>query len=212
MIFSHRLFAFFILLLLSGCVVGQKYNYHEVMTDFAISGSKVVGLATTDQRSYVLSGGKDPDVVGLLRAGFGNPYNVKTESEKPLASDVTQVIASSLSKKGLNVVPVIVSHNESIASVMDKLKATNGENLILVTLYEWKSDTYVNVGLTYDMHLQVFDKNGTKLAENVVKGSDNLGGSAWNPVAYSKTEVPAAFKKKIEELFNNPSIIKALQP
>lgn len=201
----------FVLFFSSGCVVGQKYSYNTVVADFAASDTRAVGVATSDLRPYILSGDKTPDVVGLLRGGFGNPFNVTTESGKPLADDMTEVITASLSKKGFKVTPVIVFPKDSFDSVLEKLKATQGENLLLLTLNEWKSDTYVNAGLYYDINLKVFDKSGNKIAENTVRGNDNLGGS-MNTASFTKAAVPQAFQKKLEELFNNPAIVKALQP
>ena len=99
---------------------------------------------------------------------------------------------------------------DSIDSVMEKLKANNGENLILLTLNEWKSDAYMNASLYYDVNLKIFDRTGNVLAESDIKGTDNLGGS-FNIVKYSKIVVPQTFKKKIEELLNNPDVVKALQ-
>ena len=206
----NRYVAAFIVVLFSGCAVGQKINYHGTVADITASGTKTVGTATHDQRPYVLSGDKSPDVVGLMRGGYGNPFNVKTESGRPLADDITETVVASLTKKGFKAVPVIVLAKDSIDSVMEKLKANNGENLILLTLNEWKSDAYMNASLYYDVNLKIFDRTGNVLAESDIKGTDNLGGS-FNIVKYSKIVVPQTFKKKIEELLNNPDVVKALQ-
>ncbi len=197
-------------LLLIGCVVGQKYNFGDVQADFSASGTKRIGVAAQDQRPYVLSGKKGPDVVGLLRGGYGNPFNVTTESGKPFAEDVTNVVSSSLAKRGFSTTPVVVLPDEPSTKVMEKLLTTQGATLVLVTINEWRSDTYVNCGLYYDLNLRVFDKSGQLIAENKVQGSDNLGGS-FNTASHTKTVVPANFKKRLEELFNNPAVVKALQ-
>ncbi len=206
---KYSVYIILIVGLLTGCVVGQKYNYNSIVGDFSVSGNKPIGVATHDQRPYVLSGTKGPDVVGVLRGGYGNPFNVTTESGHPLADDMTEVIASSLSKKGFKADIIVTSHKDSTESVLEKLKATQGEKLVLLTLYEWRSNSFMNTGLYYDANLKIFDKNGKTLAESNIKGEDNLGGS-FDIVSYSKAAVPEAFKKKIEELFNNPNIANAL--
>jgi hypothetical protein len=198
-------------ILASGCAVGNKYSYHDTVASIQASGSKTVSIATHDQREYILSGNKNPDFIGLQRGGFGNPFNVTTESEKPLAEDMTRTIAVSLSGKGFNAVPIMVSPSENQVAVLNKLKVSAGDILILLTLNEWKSDTATNVALIYDITLKVYDKAGNPIAERSLKGRDNLKGSAWNPPAYARENIPKAFKQKIEELFNSPDISKALQ-
>jgi len=211
MLAALRLWGFLCMtVLFGGCAVGQKYSYHNTVAEIAATGTQSISVATSDQRPYVLSGKKSPDVVGLLRGGYGNPFNVTTESGRPLADDITQTVVSSLTKKGFKAVPITVSHIDSMDNILEKLKNAQGENLILVTLYEWKSNAYANVGLYYDVNLKVFDKSGKVLAENSIKGEDNLGGSL-NIVGHSKTVLPQTFKKKLEELFNNPVVVKALQ-
>jgi len=205
------LFSFFSLLLF-GCVVGQKYNFSDVQADFTASGSKQIGVATQDQRPYVMSGDKGPDVVGLLRGGYGNPFNVTTESGNPFAADVSQVISTSLQKKGFKSVSVAVMPNEPMSMVMEKLLTSHGDKLVLLSINEWKSNTYVNCGLYYDLLLRVFDDSGKLIAENRVQGSDNLGwGNGFNTIGYTKTAVPANLKKKIEDLFNKAEIVAALK-
>jgi hypothetical protein len=203
----HCIFAACLTVLFMGCAVGQKYNYSDVTGELSASGNKAVGVATHDERSYILSGEKDSDYVGTLRGGFGNPFNVKTKSGQALSDDMSQAIALSLSKKGFKVVTVVTLPKDSHENILEKLKATQGEILILLTLYDWKSDAFANGSLRYNAALKVFDGNGKTLAENDISGEDDLG-SAFHS---QKKAVPEAFKQKIERLFNNPEVIKSLQ-
>jgi hypothetical protein len=203
----HCMFAACLAVLFMGCAVGQKYNYGDVIGELSASGNKAVGVATHDERSYILSGEKDPDYVGTLRGGFGNPFNVKTRSGQPLSDDMSQAIASSLSKKGFKVFTVITLPKDSPENILEKLKATQSENLILLTLYDWKSDAFANGSLRYNAALKVFDRNGKTLAETDISGEDDLGSALYS----QKKAVPEAFKQKIERLFNNPEVIKSLQ-
>lgn len=198
-------------ILTNGCAVGNKYAYHDAVAGITARGTKTVSVATYDRRDYVVDGSKTPAFTGTQRGGFGNPFDVSTGSGKALAEDMTAVMSASLAKSGFNAVPVTVLHSDDQAIVMEKLKKSGGESLLLLTLKEWKSDTYTNVGLTYDVTLKVFDRGGSPVAEKSLKGEDNLGGSAWNPPAHARKAVPEAFGKKIEELFNAPEIAGALR-
>jgi len=194
-----------------GCAAGNKYNYRDVVANISTSGVKAISVATHDQRKYVISGEKGPHYVGVQRGGFGNPFNVSTESGKPLADDMTVAITASLAKKGFRAIPVVVLYSENTVSVYEKLKKSAAEIYVLLMLNEWISDTYTNVGLNYDMTLKVLGKDASTIAGKKIKGEDNLGGSAFNPTAHAKKAVPEAFGKKIEELFNSPEIAEALQ-
>jgi hypothetical protein len=44
----------------------------------------------------------------------------------------------------------------------------------------------------------------------VIKGSDDLKGSFWDPPAHAKEAVPIAFREKIEKLLNSTEIEAAL--
>src|SRR2546428_9600965 len=76
-------------LLLSGCAIGNRYAYQTVVASPQVSGTTAVSIATYDQREYVRSGTKDPQFVGLQRGGYGNPFDVRTEGDRPLADAMT---------------------------------------------------------------------------------------------------------------------------
>ncbi|MEK6742340.1 MAG: hypothetical protein AABZ15_01950 [Nitrospirota bacterium] len=196
---------------LSGCAIGNTHRYHDTLADINFSGSITIAVATHDQREYVLSGVKEPDFVGLSRGGFGNPFNINTESGKQLAEDMTLSIANSLGKKGFKVVPVLVPHSDQRQAVVGKLKGAGGERLLIFTLSEWKSDTYMNTALLYDIKAEVLNKEGTTLAQKSLNGKDDLGGSFMNPPQHAKEAVPVAFKEKIEKLLKSPEIEAALR-
>ncbi len=201
----------FFALALNACAVGNTHRYHDTVADIKASNTIVIAVATHDQREYVISGRKNPDFVGLSRGGYGNPFNVSTASEKPLAEDMTQSIANSLAKKGFKAVPVTVVHTDNRQAVIDKLRAADGERMLIFTLTEWKSDTYMNTALIYDVKAEVLDRNGKTIAEREIKGRDDLGGSFMNPPSHAKEAVPVAFKEKIEKLLNSSEIEAALR-
>jgi hypothetical protein len=129
------------------------------------------------------------------------------------------VITASLAKRGYRTVSVNVSYSDSAVSVLDAMKATRTDRMILLTVNEWKSqlgywDRYGNpsdVTLFYNVQLLIYDQVGTIRAEKKVEGIDKLGGDFWRPEAYARRAAPGAFKKKVEELLNGPDIAKVLQ-
>ncbi len=207
---SHITFILLSIFLLTSCAVGNQHSYHDTIVNIAASGNITVAATTHDQRQHIVSGQSPPDYVGMQRGGFGNPFNVTTASGKPLAEDITTSICNSLSAKGYKAVAVSVIHTDSRNKIIEKMKQTKSKRLLLVTLNEWQSDTYTNTGLSYDIKLEVLDSSGHKLTEKIIKGDDNLGGSAWNPPAHAREAIPKAFKEKLEALLNSEEILKTL--
>lgn len=197
--------------LLGGCAVGQRISYNDTELELQASGTSMVAVTTVDNRPYVKDGEKDKDYVGKFRGGYGNPWNVGTESGKPLADDMSSVICAALEKKGFACRPVSVEPNELPSHIIDKLQATGAKSLLLLTINEWLSDTYYTTTLNYDLLLTVTNHQGTKLVEKSAAGEEELGGSFWNPPGHAKEAVPKAFKRKLELLLNDPEVIPALK-
>lgn len=192
----------------SGCAIGNKHNY-TMAPELGVQGARSVAVGAQDARPYVVSREKTPDFVGLQRGGFGNPFDVTTESGRPLADDVAGAIAASLSRRGFKATTVAVA--PAGADTRQLASQAGAERVALVSIHEWKSDTYQNTALLYELVLRIFDANGTELANNRVTGRDNLGGSAWNPPAHAKGAVPEAYRRKLEELFNAPAVRDSLR-
>jgi hypothetical protein len=201
-------------LLVSGC--GDRYAYSTIVLEPKLAGSGRVSVATQDRREYVLSGDKDPQFVGVQRGGtagglWGVPFDVRTNDDRPLADDMTTAIVAAMAQRGFQPVPVFVAPSADAAQVRQALFKDGGERALLLTLREWKSDTFMNVGLLYDVTLVVMDKAAAVLAEKRLQGSDNLGGSVTETRAHARKSVTLAFKAKLEELLSDLAIAGALR-
>jgi hypothetical protein len=176
------------------------------------AGDLPVALAVHDERPYVVDGDKKADFVGLSRGGFGNSFDVTTASERPLASDMAERFARSLSEAGYKVTVIPCDPRRAWADVLSDLAKTGAPRLVLVRMEEWKSDTYNSTALIYDMTVRVFDAQKQMIGISTVNGRDDLGGDFMNPPSHAKSAVPPAYQKKLEELLNHPAIARALQP
>ena len=199
----------FVAVMASGCAVGNRYAYHTVVASPQVSGTTALSVATHDQRDYVRTGSKPPQFVGLQRGGFGNPFDVKTEEDKPLADAMTTALVNTLTRKGFRAQPVVIAHSATVPDARRQVIGTAGDRALLLTLTEWKSDTAMRVGLNYDMTLVVLDRSGAVLAEKRLQGQDNLG-AATLPSQVGGM-VSAAFKTKLEQLLDDPAIATALR-
>jgi hypothetical protein len=208
---SRSSFCLLIAALISGCAAGKKFDYHSVVADVTASGSTSIGIGTQDVRPSTTSTDKGVTFVGIARGGFGEPFDVRTQSGQPLAKDMSQSLKVSLSKKGFNATVIDLSSQDDNETVIKKLRSSNSDRLLFLKLNEWRSDTYSNTALTYNVDLEVMNANGEKIAAKHLEGKDNLRGRLMNPWGYAKQAVSAAFKKKMEELINDPDIQNALK-
>ncbi len=192
-------------MVLGGCAVGQRYGYDQATIPLAkVQAAGPVGLGVRDARPYVVSGNKDASFVGLMRGGFGNPFDVNTQSGRPLAVDMRDVIERAMKGRGLEVTAVDIAPSQDGGAAKSAVVGSGGARNVLVTLTEWKSDTMIRTELIYDVTLVVYDRRGTELARNRLQGIDPLGPSP-------QSSVPEAFGRKFETLFNDDRIIAALR-
>lgn len=194
--------------LLGGCAVGNTHRYHLGDADLSVASSNTVAVAVVDLRPYVLNGEKTPNFSGLFRGGFGNPWDVATDSGRPLAEDLAASIVVALQRKGIEATAVSLSPKTTEAEARTLVTASGADRCTLLSFREWKSDTYFNTGLTYDMTLEVLSADGTVMASKVLQGHDNLGASGVP--ADARVHVETAVKKKLETLFGSPEVQAAL--
>ena len=193
-----------------GCAFGNQHGYHDIEVPLTYGGSARIAVATYDQRTYVRAGDKSGDFVGVQRAGFGNPFDVRTESGYDLAYDFTLSTCATLKARGYQVSPVAVEPGDTPEEVLAKLGAARGERSVILAIREWRSDTYSRTGLAYSVTLKVLDQSFAVLGEARLEGEDDLGGSAWNPPAHAREAVRDAFARKLQWLLSHPSVVRAL--
>src|SRR5690606_6842368 len=86
-----------------GCAVGNKYALEAAPVAAVSQGQGRVVVSAHDQRPEITGAGRSPNVVGVQRAGFGNPWEVTTNSGHPLATVVATSMAKALKSAGFNV-------------------------------------------------------------------------------------------------------------
>ncbi|HSI38112.1 MAG TPA: hypothetical protein VK946_03475 [Methylotenera sp.] len=197
--------ALVLLTILNGCAVGVTHQYDNASLNIKTPQSTKLGIGVQDIRVYVINKQKPENFVGLSRGGYGNPFDVTTTSKKPLANDFSTSIQTALSAKGVQVDAISLPVGTSEPDAIKRLAST-GEKSVLLMFNEWKADTYMSTTLTYDIQALVIDANGTVLSRKRKGGSENLGGSVVNPPAHSRSAVPVAYRKILEDLFATPEI------
>jgi hypothetical protein len=206
---KNVLVAVLLLSTLGACAIGNQHDYKSAVPNIGMQVAGATAVAAQDRRSYVLSAEKTENFVGLSRGGYGNPFDVTTLSGNPLAIDFRDTVIAALRSKGVNAEAVALQPSHS--DPRQALLSLGKDRSLLFIISEWKSDTYMNTALIYDVRLTVLDKTGRLLAESVVSGRDDLGGDFINPPAHAKQVIPAAFKSKLETLLNDSKVVAALK-
>lgn len=205
---AYRSGIVFLSVFLVGCAVGNTYDYSRANVDLAVQGHSELGVAVIDRRPYVLSGDKEPNFVGLQRGGFGNPFDVKTESGRPLAVEMAEAMESELKDNGFKVLDLHIADSGSSVIATAVRQAAKPRNVILV-VDEWKTDAMMSFGLSYDLKLQVLDESANLLAEAETSGvKEKLGGAGFESA--NAISAANAFSSKIGQLFNDPDVMNAL--
>jgi hypothetical protein len=199
-----------VLVLSTGCAVGNQYALGQAQVTVPNRGQGAVVVAAVDQRNQVIGEGTSPDVVGVQRAGFGNPWEVTTASGEPLATEVSRSIAQALTHAGYSVTIVPASVGRSSSEVISTVVAKNQGKGIVVSILNFWSDTYNNVTLHYDITLTVVDASGNVLAEATSKEAAELGGSFMNPPKHAKKAVPEAYGRILGQLLSDAKVQAAL--
>lgn len=196
-------------LLIAGCAAGQKISYEQTVP-LDVRGGGSLDLAVVDMRPYVVNGDKSADFVGLQRGGYGNPFDVKTDTGNPLAEDIATSLKASLERSGFDVTVLRTTSGSSVESVRDRLFASESDADLLLRLVELKSDTMNNAAYHYDVELTVYrDRNVAATA--MAQGRENLGGSFLNPVGHAREAVPMAWNRLMRSLLDDPEVVAALE-
>lgn len=196
-------------ILTSGCAIGVKHDYSYTDANWNVQTDKPVAVAVHDDRPYIADGDKTPDFVGLSRGGFGNPFDVVTASGKPVAEDMTTAIVNGLKASNIAVRRVDIPARRSRSQARAAVLAAGAARALLITLQEWKTDTYVNSRLLYDVRAQVFDGSGKQIARKEINGTESMGAHML-PSETGKALAPV-YREKIDRIIEDPIIREALR-
>lgn len=194
---------------LAACSYAMPYEGTVVLPE---AGNARLAVATVDERPYVLNGKNPPEYVGIIRGGFGNPFNRDTDDGKPLADDFSASIVNSLAAKSFQIIAISTPAASSSTVALKALQQSGAHRLILLELRDWQSDTMINPTVNCDVTLHIYDSSGRELAS--LKDTENYdmhGGSIFNTPGRSRDKVYQFYEHKLVEWFSNPKIEAALQ-
>jgi hypothetical protein len=194
-----------------GCAVGQKISYQDATPALVARASMSLAVVVQDQRPEITNVKKGPQFVGLMRGGYGNPFDVETMSGRPLADDVAAVVSRSLAPRGFRVKSYPMAWTNPPAQMLATLAPDGASLVLLIQLLHWKSDTYMTTTLGADVVARVLEMStGRELGTSRVAGARDLGSSFFDPPGHAQKVLPIALRETLEQLLNAPAIVDAL--
>jgi hypothetical protein len=209
--FSSLFFLTVAALMLASCGNLYRINYSNIKTDLNYSGSRSVSIGVLDQRPYILSGEKDPKYVGTIRGGYGNPFDLWTQSNLHLTDEMAATVADSLRNKGFKVVMVKAAVGKDGSGILSEMKSSGAERLVFIEVKDWWSNYYPasygaeKTELIMNVELKVLDRFQRVL------GTGRLKGTANPPSGWPKDTIPGFYQKKMTELLNDQGVKRALR-
>lgn len=182
-------------LALAGCVAGQSLptSYTPPSTQAIAAPKAAVKVEVTDDRPYVKSGDKPPHYIGKYRAGFGNPWNVYTQNDEPLASVLARDLAADLTALGYAVNP-----------------ASPAGRSLSVSIREWNFDGYQNGKMWYELQAVVKDATGNVVATDTVRDESKIKGTFWMGAKGGfEREMPKLYTEAVSRLVRDNRAVTA---
>jgi hypothetical protein len=189
---NNRIYVLFAAMFAIGChsvdVSKLSLDKREIRT--------CVFVTVTDSRPYVLSGDKSSDFVGIVRGGYGNPFDFTSSSGNSLAKDLGLAIARSL------------SGSNGVAKYKESSLNSNSDGCKTVTfkITEWKIDAMVNAWFMYDAEVSLSSPKGFELATQKLADRYSVKGSFWNPLGAARENFLTESKKTIDKFLNDEKI------
>jgi len=181
-------------IMLQGCVAGQSialsYEAEKVGHQRVIA----VVVDVEDHRPFVREGDKHPNYIGHYRAGFGNPWDVTTESDKALAQIMQEDLEQELDALGFGAGSA--SFNRSL----------------LVEIQDFNFNAYVDGEFWYELDITVLDENRDQLALSKLEDRVTIEGSFWTgPKEAMEKEIPKLYALMLKAIIReNDEIMNAL--
>lgn len=190
---------------------GAVADYQWTEGKFEIASDTKVAVAVVDRRSYILIGEKTPAFNGLVRTGFGVPYDSLTESGNSLADDFATSIVAGLRGAGIEAEAPELSSSLSLERSRDELMRADADRYVLLVLNEWRTDTYWDTVLSYSMELTIHGPGGAERLSKDFTGKDEGRGAGHRHKTRNAQIVAELYPAKLKEMFEDGEVAAALK-
>lgn len=215
----HRFLAAFALLFaLAACqtggslgpiVSGGKHDVAGIYLSLPATSPVSVAVAVVDRRPYVVDGKESPEFLGTERAPWSQTVDIKTQSGRPMADDLAEVVAGALTRAGAGATALPQPRGTTDAEALAALQAQGADRLLVIAMHEWRSDSYTRVVMKWHFEATVFDASGNALGRSRSAGNTPVGGTVAADDSNQMTQ--RELRRQLANLLGDPAITRALR-
>ena len=204
---------------LSGCAF-NKSTVEERTPNLKYSTTNAIALTVVDNRPFILNGEKDENFEGIVRGGYGIPFDFvkqRDNSKELFAARFVEVVARALTKSGSHVTVTATRKGSSSPEAITALMPNVSDIGLVVNVHNSRVDAGGRWSYFYDYEVAVVDGKGDVLATKKSSGEDvNFQREIYESgVAKGKRyETPAIldieYRNRVMELLSDGDIARAL--
>lgn len=172
-------------------------------------GARPTAVTVIDQRPYVVDGDESPKFIGTERGNWSQTVDITTESDRPFADDLADVIAGALASGGVQAKAFALPHGSDEDTALAAFRAQGAERLLAVRVMEWRTDSYTRVNMKWRFEAAVYDPAGAVLGRSSVGGSAPVGNTTAREVSSMITQ--RELSRQLSHLLGDPAITRALR-
>jgi len=195
---------------LSSCAIGRKVNY-SINPSINSSDQITIAIGTFDQREAIVQNKRKQDFVGYCRSGAGIAYPMGTKNDRNLSDIISDAICNSFNTNKCKCEPFYLNYSENKSDIINKMKQSKPDRIILIILNKWHTDSYGVTVLYYDIIAELYDENGDFITARGVTGEEVLGKNVWGSSKKDYSKAAYYLENKLETIFTNPDIQEALR-
>lgn len=162
----------FILFTTTGCD-NKHYDLSQSKLEVNYNNPGMVYIAVQDTRPYIVDGEKAPTYLGRYILGNGIPKSVHTKGNKTVAYGIGDIIASTLKRKGFKVNVLETPPQELFDISNKKFQDELVDRTIFLSVSQLRIESFMEVELSWDLQLSVYDDNQQQLAVVHNQGMDD---------------------------------------
>lgn len=205
----HRfLLALTLLVALGACERGGNDAFVAVEPARTVLGENAVSASVIDQRPYVVNGKESDRFIGTTLSRWGKNTDIKTESGRPLAVDLTDQLVDALDRRGVAAAGLPLPKGTPEAATLAAFQIHGTERMVAVQIYELRIMTISRVTARWHLEAFVYDRSGNMLARRATRGFEPVGGIGrkGNGADIAMQEIV----RRLSQLLDEPAISRAL--
>jgi hypothetical protein len=175
-IMLHRcLPAIAVIMALGACMQNETSKPAAVEPVQTVAGEDAISVSVIDQRPEVVNGKESDKTMGTTRGTWGADKDIRTESGRPLAEDLTADLAGALEQRGIAAYALPLPKGTPEDAALVAFQSHGTERLLALNLYEMEIRSISRVTARWHVEATVYDRGGAALGRRETQGFEPIG-------------------------------------